>query len=163
MRAVLSLPLQIQTPAAIGSSLCLARHVIAMSSSLSSSNLGRMQPPAIQSIPGLTLEESISATISAFNRYSSSSSQPSITKRTGDGVAILWFRNDLRILDNEALLQAWAGSAAVLPVYCIDPRIFGTTHYFGFPKTGGKVSRSVFIKTCFIIAFWHLQLLFWQH
>lgn len=68
----------------------------------------------------------------AFRRYSS----PSL-KRTGKGVAIVWFRNDLRVLDNEALVRAWATSESVLPVYCVDPRNFGTTHYFGFPKTGG--------------------------
>ncbi|KAH9306788.1 hypothetical protein KI387_011192, partial [Taxus chinensis] len=57
-------------------------------------------------------------------------------ERNGSGTAIVWFRNDLRILDNEALYRAWQSSQAVLPVYCIDPRLFGTTHYFGFPKTG---------------------------
>ena len=68
-----------------------------------------------------------------FQRYSSSDE----AKRNGSGVAIVWFRNDLRVLDNEALVKAWASSQAVLPVYCVDPRLFGTTHYFGFPKTGG--------------------------
>jgi hypothetical protein len=57
----------------------------------------------------------------------------------GGGVAIVWFRNDLRVLDNEAVVRAWAASDAVLPVYCVDPRISaGSTHYFGFPKTGGE-------------------------
>ncbi|KAL8536736.1 hypothetical protein ACS0TY_012061 [Phlomoides rotata] len=58
-------------------------------------------------------------------------------QRKGKGVAIVWFRNDLRILDNEVLFKAWASSEALLPIYCVDPRLFGTTHYFGFPKTGG--------------------------
>ncbi|GLJ09261.1 hypothetical protein SUGI_0105070 [Cryptomeria japonica] len=57
-------------------------------------------------------------------------------ERNGSGTAIVWFRNDLRILDNEALYRAWQSSETVLPVYCIDPRLFGTTYYFGFPKTG---------------------------
>ncbi|KAL5994629.1 Myosin-3 [Asimina triloba] len=57
-------------------------------------------------------------------------------KRSGAGVAVAWFRNDLRILDNEVLVRAWMSSEAVLPVYCVDPRLFATTHYFGFPKTG---------------------------
>lgn len=69
-----------------------------------------------------------------FERYSSFEDQG---KRNGSGVAIVWFRNDLRVLDNEALVTAWGSSQAVLPVYCVDPRLFGTTHYFGFPKTGG--------------------------
>ena len=69
-----------------------------------------------------------------FRRYSSSSP----AKRSGNGVAIVWFRNDLRVLDNEALYEAWISSREVLPVFCVDPRIFGSsTYYFGFPKTGG--------------------------
>lgn len=50
----------------------------------------------------------------------------------------MWFRNDLRILDNEALFNAWISSSSILPVYCFDPRIFSSdTHLFSFPKTGG--------------------------
>lgn len=76
-----------------------------------------------------------------FQRYSSFSS-----KRNGSGVGIVWFRNDLRVLDNEALYSAWMSSQAVLPVYCVDPRLFGTTHYFGFPKTGAL--RAQFLIEC---------------
>lgn len=68
----------------------------------------------------------------AFKRYTSSR-----IARKGKGVAIVWFRNDLRLLDNEALYKAWVTSEALLPVFCFDPRHFGTTRYFGFPKTGG--------------------------
>lgn len=68
-----------------------------------------------------------------FRRYSSSSA----SRRNGNGVAIVWFRNDLRVLDNEALYKAWVSSETVLPVYCVDPRLFGSTYHFGFPKTGG--------------------------
>ncbi|XP_024541514.1 cryptochrome DASH, chloroplastic/mitochondrial isoform X2 [Selaginella moellendorffii] len=68
---------------------------------------------------------------SMIQRYSSAGSS-----RNGKGVSIMWFRNDLRIVDNEALFKAWASSSSVLPVYCVDPRHFGTTHYFKFPKTG---------------------------
>lgn len=60
----------------------------------------------------------------------------------------MWFRNDLRVLDNEALLRAWAASAAVLPVYCVDPRNFGATYHFGFPKTGAL--RAQFLIECLI-------------
>ncbi|KAL2652281.1 hypothetical protein R1flu_020409 [Riccia fluitans] len=56
--------------------------------------------------------------------------------RQGSGTAVMWFRNDLRVSDNEALLRAWQTSSAVLPVYCLDPRVFSTTYHFGFPKTG---------------------------
>ncbi|MGI0494786.1 DASH family cryptochrome [Alkalinema pantanalense CENA528] len=48
---------------------------------------------------------------------------------------ILWFRNDLRIHDHGLLSQAAQSGAEVLPVYCFDPRQFGTTS-LGFPKTG---------------------------
>ncbi len=48
---------------------------------------------------------------------------------------IVWFRNDLRIRDNQALQQAIADSDAILPIYCIDPRQFQKTT-LGFPKTG---------------------------
>lgn len=48
--------------------------------------------------------------------------------------ALLWFRNDLRIHDNEALARA-SKYDEVVPIYCFDPRHFGKTD-FGFPKTG---------------------------
>lgn len=48
--------------------------------------------------------------------------------------SIVWFRNDLRLHDNESLYYA-AKAGEVLPVYFLDPRIFGKTS-FGFPKTG---------------------------
>eukprot|EP00252_Welwitschia_mirabilis_P006315 TRINITY_DN17167_c0_g1_i1.p1 TRINITY_DN17167_c0_g1~~TRINITY_DN17167_c0_g1_i1.p1 ORF type:complete len:178 (-),score=10.69 TRINITY_DN17167_c0_g1_i1:64-597(-) len=77
----------------------------------------------------------------ALNRYTFCKTE--IPQR-GSGVSIVWFRNDLRILDNEALFRAWQSSEAVLPVYCIDPRIFnGSTHYFGFPKTGSLRAKFI--------------------
>ena len=48
---------------------------------------------------------------------------------------IVWFRNDLRIRDNEALYKAMQDAQTVIPVYCIDPRMFAQTP-FGFTKTG---------------------------
>jgi deoxyribodipyrimidine photo-lyase len=47
---------------------------------------------------------------------------------------ILWFRNDLRVTDNYILVEAARKLAAkkcseILPVYCLDPRHFGTTRY----------------------------------
>lgn len=50
--------------------------------------------------------------------------------------AIVWFRQDLRLHDNEALLEALKMADEVIPVYVFDERIFlGKTSY-GFPKTG---------------------------
>lgn len=51
--------------------------------------------------------------------------------------AIVWFRQDLRLHDNEALTQAMKMADEVLPVYVFDERIFrGRTRWFDFPKTG---------------------------
>lgn len=60
------------------------------------------------------------------------------SRRAGNGTSVVWFRNDLRVADNEALLRAWQSSSVVLPVYVLDPRLFGSTHVFKFPKTGGN-------------------------
>ena len=49
--------------------------------------------------------------------------------------AILWFRNDLRLHDHEALYKAVENVSNVIPVYCLDPRHFALTQ-FQFPKTG---------------------------
>lgn len=49
----------------------------------------------------------------------------------------MWFRQDLRVHDNEALHQALHAAEEVIPVYVIDPRaIYGETRQFGFPKVG---------------------------
>lgn len=49
--------------------------------------------------------------------------------------AILWFKTDLRLHDNETLLRAIEDSDEILPVYCFDDRHFEKTA-FGFQKTG---------------------------
>lgn len=52
------------------------------------------------------------------------------------GRVIVWFRQDLRIHDNEALSNAIQGGKEVIPVYVFDERTFlGKTSY-GFHKTG---------------------------
>jgi len=48
---------------------------------------------------------------------------------------LVWFRNDLRIHDNEILLEAIRKADKVLPVYCFDPFYF-TKNVAGEPKTG---------------------------
>lgn len=53
--------------------------------------------------------------------------------------SLIWFRNDLRLHDNEALAKA-SQAEEVLPVYIFDPRHFETTS-FGFPKTGSHRAR----------------------
>ena len=49
---------------------------------------------------------------------------------------ILWFRNDLRLHDNEALHEAIAGADVLIPVFVFDERTFGGRSSFGFEKTG---------------------------
>ncbi len=57
--------------------------------------------------------------------------------------SLLWLRNDLRLHDHEPLYRASQGGRGLIPLYCLDPRQFGTTS-FGFPKTG--VWRSQFLE-----------------
>ncbi|CAH2044380.1 unnamed protein product, partial [Thlaspi arvense] len=96
----------------------------------------------IYRVPGLDEEEMDSVAGKTFERYA----LPSSAKRNGKGTAIVWFRNDLRVLDNDALYRAWSSSDTLLPVYCLDPRLFLTTHFFGFPKTGAL--RGAFLMEC---------------
>jgi deoxyribodipyrimidine photo-lyase len=54
---------------------------------------------------------------------------------------LVWFRNDLRLHDNEMLVEAIAKSDYILPVYFFDPRDFDPD----------QVSRSGEIRTKFLI------------
>lgn len=56
---------------------------------------------------------------------------------------LVWFRNDLRLHDNEMLVEAIAKSDSILPVYFFDPRYFEETR-FGTAKTG--VFRAGFLR-----------------
>lgn len=55
---------------------------------------------------------------------------------------LVWFRKDLRIHDNEMLLEAARKGDLVLPVYCFDPRQYGPSEYPAM-KTG--IIRAKFI------------------
>lgn len=59
--------------------------------------------------------------------------------------SIVWFRNDLRSHDNEALFSASKESISILPVYCFDPRDYGKSSS-GFDKTGPY--RAKFLLEC---------------
>ncbi|WP_353137841.1 DASH family cryptochrome [Pseudopedobacter sp.] len=48
---------------------------------------------------------------------------------------LVWFRNDLRIHDNEILIEASLKSSEIVPVYIFDPRYYAETIY-GTRKTG---------------------------
>jgi deoxyribodipyrimidine photo-lyase len=59
--------------------------------------------------------------------------------------ALVWFRRDLRLHDNEALSTA-AAADSLLPVYVVDPRDYGERPYggresFRFEKTGVHRTR----------------------
>src|SRR5690606_2050890 len=56
---------------------------------------------------------------------------------------LVWFRNDLRIHDNELLLRAVERSHQIVPVYCFDPRYVADT-VDGPKKTG--VVRAAFLR-----------------
>ncbi len=47
---------------------------------------------------------------------------------------LIWFRNDLRTIDNHSLYNACRENEKVIGIYCLDPRHFETTP-FGFKKT----------------------------
>jgi len=53
---------------------------------------------------------------------------------------LVWFRNDLRIHDNEILLEAVRKADKVLPVYCFDPYYFNQ-NLSGNHKTGNIRTR----------------------
>ncbi|MVN21707.1 DASH family cryptochrome [Mucilaginibacter sp. HMF7410] len=55
---------------------------------------------------------------------------------------LVWFRNDLRINDNEVLTEAVNKADTVLPVYCYDPFYYRTTS-FGTQKTGNFRARFI--------------------
>ncbi|WP_255195636.1 DASH family cryptochrome [Halorarius litoreus] len=50
--------------------------------------------------------------------------------------AIVWFRRDLRVHDNETLAAAVRDADRILPVYCFDPAEFTQSQYVDEPKTG---------------------------
>ncbi len=56
---------------------------------------------------------------------------------------IIWFRNDLRLVDNEALVEATQQCESVLPIYVFDSRLFQSKTRYGFPKIG--VHRAQFV------------------
>ncbi|MTI22479.1 DASH family cryptochrome [Fulvivirga sp. RKSG066] len=57
---------------------------------------------------------------------------------------IVWFKNDLRLKDNEMLFRACKSAGKVLPLYIFDPRQFRKLASLDFCKTGG-------LKTKFLI------------
>jgi len=57
--------------------------------------------------------------------------------------AVVWFRSDLRLHDNEALTHAINTADEIIPLYIFDERVFNGSTSFGFAKTG--VHRAQFM------------------
>ncbi|CAN1353229.1 Blue-light photoreceptor PHR2 [Linum perenne] len=92
---------------------------------------------------GLSFKSTIAAnplqsTLSLIPRRPSEPSNGAALRRA----AVVWFRNDLRVHDNESLNSANNESMSVLPVYCFDPREYGKSSS-GFDKTGPN--RAAFV------------------
>ncbi len=63
-------------------------------------------------------------------------------QKTKEKIALVWFRNDLRIQDQSSLHMAIENGQKVIALYCLDPRHFKISP-FGFLKT--NVFRSKFL------------------
>ena len=63
------------------------------------------------------------------------------------GNALVWFTNNLRVGDNNALFEACSNHKKVVGLYCFDPKHFITTR-FGFKKTG-KYRAQFLIETVY--------------
>lgn len=62
-----------------------------------------------------------------------------MNKRT----VLVWFRNDLRVRDNEILSRASERAEKIIPVFCFDPRYYNITK-FGTRKTGLLRTRFIY-------------------
>ena len=57
--------------------------------------------------------------------------------------ALVWFRQDLRLHDNEALVEALAKADLVIPVFVFDERLYHGRSSFGFPRIGEERARFI--------------------
>ncbi|CAA7399892.1 unnamed protein product [Spirodela intermedia] len=131
LSSILSAPKVSPSVAALPSKVSIPSQISAISHlSLSSSSSAASRPSC----------NSRSAAISAFPLQNP---LRHITRRPGEPTnpaggrrcTVVWFRNDLRVHDNEALTTASNDSLSVLPVYLFDPRDYGKSSS-GFDKTG---------------------------
>ena len=56
-------------------------------------------------------------------------------QKTENNTNLVWFRNDLRTLDNTVLAEACKTSKKVIGIYCFDPK------YFEVNKHGFKITE----------------------
>ena len=57
--------------------------------------------------------------------------------------AVVWFRRDLRLHDNETLARAVADADTVVPLYVFDPAAYADSRYIDQPKTGPYRARFI--------------------
>lgn len=69
-----------------------------------------------------------------------------MTKKNG----ILWFKNDLRLKDNEALVRAVAECETILPVYIFDPRHYEMTDYASQTESGISFAKAGYNRFQFL-------------
>ncbi|XP_043697492.1 blue-light photoreceptor PHR2-like [Telopea speciosissima] len=100
-------------------------------SSLSHISLSSSLAPPKSSFSSTFSANPLQAPLSRGPRRSSEPSNLAGVRRS----TIVWFRNDLRLHDNECINTANNESISVLPVYCFDPRDYGKSSS-GFDKTG---------------------------
>uniref|UniRef100_A0A2P2L6C2 Photolyase/cryptochrome alpha/beta domain-containing protein n=1 Tax=Rhizophora mucronata TaxID=61149 RepID=A0A2P2L6C2_RHIMU len=106
--------------------------ITTQAASLTHLSLSTTAPTAALAPPKSTISASpLQTPLSLGPRRSSDPSNGAAIRRA----SIVWFRNDLRVHDNECLTAANNESISVLPVYCFDPRDYGKSSS-GFDKTG---------------------------
>ncbi|KAF6155560.1 hypothetical protein GIB67_004554 [Kingdonia uniflora] len=115
--------------------------------SLSSSSLS---PPTKPNFKSTISSSPLQTPLFRAPRRSSDPTNPVGIRRS----SIVWFRNDLRLHDNESLNAANNDSISVLPVYCFDPRDYGKSAS-GFDKTGPH--RATFLIESVSDLRWNLQ------
>nr|XP_024385637.1 blue-light photoreceptor PHR2-like isoform X3 [Physcomitrium patens] len=96
----------------------------------------------------ITVSKKSANYVSAFPEYEKLRGPDFKDPANGCGLrraSIVWFRNDLRVHDNEALVSANRDSLSILPVYCFDPKDYGKSSS-GFDKTGPY--RANFLLEC---------------
>jgi deoxyribodipyrimidine photo-lyase len=65
--------------------------------------------------------------------------------------AIVWFRQDLRLHDNEALTMALKMAEEVIPVYVLTSAVFRARRVLAFPKQENS-AHSLLLKVYMICA-----------
>jgi deoxyribodipyrimidine photo-lyase len=65
------------------------------------------------------------------------------THKAGKGLGLIWFKNDLRLHDNEVLVRALEACEQISMIYILDPRWFNSSIY-GFRKTGKARLRFIY-------------------